>query len=179
MVALRAKQARKMTEIASALPTPNQPSRDHEVVTQRLPEGDRPRRSRGVRTRHGGTKLGGRDDRSGWGGGRRRRAATDATGTIVIATTDARSKDSAFEHRRLSMTGGVQPDNGNARSRRRRGEGVVREAVGGRNQRGIPRGRRAEHASPRGEDGDAELPDRQRRAPKGQRVDTARGGRGV
>jgi hypothetical protein len=103
MVALRAKQARKVTEIASALPTPNQPSRDHKVVTQRLPEGDRPRGSRGVRTRHGGTKLGGRNDRSGWGGGGRRRAAADVASPIVIATADASSLDSAFEHGSLMM----------------------------------------------------------------------------
>ena len=104
MIALSAKQARKMTEIASALPTPNQPSRDHKVVTQRLPKGDRPRRPRGVRTRHGGTKLGGRDDRSGWGGRGRRRAAANVASQIVIASADASSLDSALKHGGLMMT---------------------------------------------------------------------------
>ena len=71
LVALGAKQARKMTQIPSALAAPNQPSRDHEVVTQRLPEGDRPGRSRGIRTRHRETKLEGGHDGSGWVGGGR------------------------------------------------------------------------------------------------------------
>jgi hypothetical protein len=178
MVALSAKQARKMTKVASALPTPNQPSRDHEVVTQRLPEGDRPRGSRGVRTRHGGTKLGGRNDRSGWGGGGRRHAAAGAAGPIVIAATDAGGLDSALKHSRLMMTGSVQTDNGRKRDG---GASRVPCRLGGGNG-GVPKRRRTARASPKGKLGrDAELPNRKDRdAPRG-RVghDARRGGRGV
>ena len=71
VIALGTQKPREMAQISSALPTPNQPSRDHEVVSQRLPEGHRPGRSRGVRTRHGETKLEGGHDGSGWVGGGR------------------------------------------------------------------------------------------------------------
>ena len=110
MVALGAKQARKMAQIASALTTPHQPSRDHKVVTQRLPKGDRPRGSRGVRTRHGGTKLGGGHDKSGWVGRGRGGAGAQGTRAVVIAAASSSSGKGALQHRSLAVSRGVEAD---------------------------------------------------------------------
>ena len=170
-----------MAQVASALPTPNQPSRDHEVVTQRLPEGDRPGRSRGVRTRHGETKLGERDDGSGWVGGDSRGAGAGRTRGVVIAAPDTGGLHRALENGGLMVARSVQTDDGQRRGGRwlDRGAGRASFRLGG--DGGLPRGGRTARTSPRGKDGgDAELPDRQRRnAPRGRVGASARRGEGV
>ena len=186
MIAFGAQKPREMTQVASALPTPNQPSRDHKVVTQRLPEGDGPRGSRGVRTRdgrtrHGGTKIGGRHDGSGWGGRGRRGACAPRTSAVMIATADSSSLDGAFEDRGLMMTGGVYTDNGHRRGGRRLGRGAGRVPFRLGEDGGFPRGNRAASTSHRGKVGrDAELPDRHHRdAPRGRVGASTRLGEGV
>ena len=181
MIALGAKQARKMAKVASALPTPHQTSRDHEVVTQRLPEGDRLKRSGGIRTRHGETELEGGHDRSGWVGGDRRGTRTGGARTIVITAADPSGLHRALENGGLVVPRSVQTDDGHRSDRRVLGRGASRAHFRLEGGRGVPRGRRAARTSPRGKNGrGTQLPNRQGRdAPRGRVGASARRGEGV
>ena len=111
-VALRPEEARKMTQVPSARATPHQPSRDHEIVTQRLTKSNRPRGSRGIRTRHGETDN--NKDRPGWGGrGRRRRRARSNSARVVVWAAGTSRGKRALKNGRGPRPGSVGADDGN------------------------------------------------------------------